>query len=101
MTKADLVRKITVETGIVRRDVAIVVDSLLEAIKDTMKKGNHIEIRLFGTFNLRIRKARIGRNPKTNDKVNVPKRVVPTFKFSKEFKTDILKNVKPDQISEK
>ena len=101
MTKADLAKIISTETGIVRKDVATVLDSLFYAIKESLKSKQHIEIRHFGTFNLKVRRARLGRNPKTNDKVNVPERVVPTFKFSKEFKTEILKNVQPDQLNEK
>lgn len=98
MTKADLVKEISSETGIIRKDVAIVVDSLLTTIKEKMKSGSHIEIRHFGTFKLKARKPRTGRNPKTNDTVPVPERVVPTFKFSREFKMDIVDNVKPDQL---
>jgi len=89
MTKADLVKIIANETGIIRKDVAIVVDTFLEAVKDSMKDGNHIEIRGFGTFKLKVRKPRIGRNPKTADKVPVPERVVPTFKFSRAFKDEV------------
>jgi len=100
MTKADLVKDISVETGIIRRDVAIVVDSLLSIIKEKMKEGNHIEIRHFGTYKLKVRKPRMGRNPKTNAKVPVPERVVPTFKFSREFKMDIIGNVEPAKLEQ-
>ena len=89
MTKADLVKMISKETGILRKDVAIVVDSFFDAVEDTMKEGNHIEIRGFGTFKLKVRKPRTGRNPKTNEKVPVPKRVVPVFKFSPAFKKEV------------
>ncbi|HHE38228.1 MAG TPA: integration host factor subunit beta [Candidatus Cloacimonetes bacterium] len=89
MTKADLVRLVSAETGIIRKDVALAVDAFLESIKDSMKDGKHIEIRGFGTFKLKLRKERIGRNPKTEEKVTVPKRVVPTFKFSRAFKDDV------------
>ncbi|MFC1887312.1 HU family DNA-binding protein [Candidatus Cloacimonadota bacterium] len=89
MTKADLVRKVSEETGIIRKDVALAVDAFLEAVKDSMKEGKHIEIRGFGTFKLKVRKERIGRNPKTEEKVKVPSRVVPTFKFSRAFKEDV------------
>jgi len=89
MTKADLVRNVSAETGIIRKDVALAVDAFLEAIKDSMKDGKHIEIRGFGTFKLKVRKERIGRNPKTEEKVKVPSRVVPTFKFSRAFKEDV------------
>jgi len=89
MTKADLVRNVSTETGIIRKDVALAVDAFLEAVKDAMKDGKHIEIRGFGTFKLKVRKERIGRNPKTEEKVKVPSRVVPTFKFSRAFKEDV------------
>ena len=89
MTKADLVRKVSEETGIIRKDVALAVDAFLEAVKDSMKEGKHIEIRGFGTFKLKERKSRIGRNPKTDEKVEVPARIVPTFKFSRAFKEEV------------
>ena len=87
MTKADLVKIISENTGIIRKDVAVVVDALFYAIKDSMAKGNHIEIRGFGTFKLKTRKPRVGRNPKTDQKVPVPARTVPTFKFPANSKT--------------
>ena len=89
MTKADLVRIVSAETGIIRKDVALAVDAFLDAIKDSLKDNRHIEIRGFGTFKLKDRKARIGRNPKTEEKVTVPARVVPTFKFSRAFKDEV------------
>ncbi len=89
MTKADLVRVVSAETGIIRKDVALAIDAFLESVKESMKEGKHIEIRGFGTFKLKVRKARIGRNPKTEKKVDVPSRVVPTFKFSRAFKEEV------------
>ena len=89
MTKADLVRAVSAETGIIRKDVSLAVDAFLDSIKDAMKDGKHIEIRGFGTFKLKVRKERIGRNPKTEEKVKVPSRVVPTFKFSRAFKDEV------------
>ncbi len=90
MTKADLVKIVSENTGIIRKDVAAVVDTLLNSIKDSLIDGNHIEIRGFGTFKLKVRKPRVGRNPKTDEKVPVPQRTVPTFKFSKEFKDSVI-----------
>ena len=90
MTKADLVKIISENTGIIRKDVAVVVDALLKSIKDSMFDGNHIEIRGFGTFKLKTRKPRVGRNPKTDEKVPVPQRTVPTFKFSRDFKVSVV-----------
>ncbi|MBN1949159.1 MAG: integration host factor subunit beta [Candidatus Cloacimonetes bacterium] len=98
MTKADLVRNVSTETGIIRKDVALAVDAFLEAIKDSMKEGKHIEIRGFGTFKLKSRKERIGRNPKTEEKVKVPSRVVPTFKFSRAFKEEVDNSNQPEHL---
>ena len=58
MTKADLVRIVSDDTGIVRKDVSLAVDAFLEAVRDTLKEGKHIEIRGFGTYKLKTRKAR-------------------------------------------
>jgi len=90
MTKADLVKIISENTGIIRKDVAVVVDALLQSIKDSLAQGKHIEVRGFGTFKLKTRKPRVGRNPKTDEKVPVPERTVPTFKFSREFKGNVV-----------
>lgn len=90
MTKADLVKIISEDTGIIRKDVAVVVDAFLQSVKDSMMQGRHIEIRGFGTFKLKTRKPRMGRNPKTDEKVPVPARTVPTFKFSREFKVAVI-----------
>ncbi len=90
MTKADLVKEISENTGIIRKDVAVVVDALFQGIKDILAEGHHIEIRGFGTFRLKTRKPRMGRNPKTDEKVPVPERTVPTFKFSREFKNSVV-----------
>jgi nucleoid DNA-binding protein len=86
MTKADLVKRVAEDTGYIRKDVALMIDAFLQAVKDTLAEGHHIEIRGFGTFKLKTRKARMGRNPKTNVKVPVEARTVPTFKFSREIK---------------
>jgi len=59
-------------------------------VKDSMIQGHHIEVRGFGTFKLKTRKPRVGRNPKTDEKVPVPARTVPTFKFSREFQNAVI-----------
>lgn len=94
MTKADLVKIIANETGIIRKDVSVIVDSFFSTTKDCLKAGNHIEIRGFGTFKLKQRKPRTGRNPRTDATIPVPERTVPTFKFSREFKNEIIDTFK-------
>ncbi|HPY96052.1 MAG TPA: HU family DNA-binding protein [Candidatus Cloacimonadota bacterium] len=90
MTKADLVKRVAQDTGMLRREVAQIVDSFLITVKEVLKDGEHIEIRGFGTFDTKMRKPRMGRNPKTEEKVPVPARRVPTFKYSRGFKVEIL-----------
>lgn len=91
MTKADLVEGVASKTGLTKTDVAVVVDTFLDAIKDALEGGKNIEIRGFGTFKVKLRKARKARNPRTGDEVPVPDRKVPVFKPSNEFKALIIK----------
>ena len=84
MTKADLVEICAEKTGLTRTDVAVTVDASLEA-------GKNIEIRGFGTFKVKLRKARKARNPRTGEEVPVPDRKVPVFKPSNEFKNLIVR----------
>jgi nucleoid DNA-binding protein len=91
MTKADLVETVVEKTGLTRTDVAVVVDKFLGTIKEALESGNNIEIRGFGTFKIKQRKARKARNPRTGEEVAVPDRKVPVFKPSNEFKAIITK----------
>lgn len=91
MTKADLVEKVAEKTGLTRTDVAVIVDNFLATIKKSLETGHNIEIRGFGTFKIKLRKARKARNPRTGDVVPVPDRKVPVFKPSNEFKNLITK----------
>lgn len=91
MTKADLVEQVAeaIGPGITKKDCALVVDGLLNAIKEALTDHHHIEIRGFGTFKVRERKARMARNPRTGDRVHVPSRTVPVFKPSKEMRAQV------------
>lgn len=89
MTKADLVDKVTALGDLTRRDGEIIVDTLFEAVIGALKSGDKIEIRGFGSFRTRQRNARVGRNPKTGDKVEVPAKRVPFFKPSKELRDTV------------
>jgi nucleoid DNA-binding protein len=91
MTKAELVEEVAEKTGLTRTDVAVVVDNFLEAVKKSLEGGSNIEIRGFGTFKVKLRKARKARNPRTGEEVPVPDRKVPVFKPSNEFKSLITK----------
>jgi nucleoid DNA-binding protein len=87
MTKADLVDRVAGKTDLTKRDVALVVEELLEAIKDALAQHKHIEIREFGTFKVKRRKASMKYNPRDrSQKVVVPEKMVPVFKPSKFLK---------------
>ena len=97
MTKADLVEQVAeaIGPGITKKDCALVVDGLLNAIKNAMADHEHIEIRGFGTFKVRERKTRMARNPRTGDPVEVAARPVPVFKPSKELRALVADESEP------
>ncbi|MEJ2678127.1 MAG: integration host factor subunit beta [Gemmatimonadota bacterium] len=91
MTKADLVEQVAeaIGPGVTKKDCALVVDGLLNAIKNALADQSNIEIRGFGTFKVRRRKSRVARNPRTGDRVEVPARSVPVFKPSKDLRQQV------------
>jgi integration host factor subunit beta len=86
MTKADLVEEVAKVTDLPRKESEIVVETIFENIIKALQSGDKIEIRGFGSFRTRQRQGRIGRNPKTGDRVEVPPKRIPFFKPSKELK---------------
>jgi integration host factor beta subunit len=86
MTKANLVDSVVEATGLPKKDVATIVDGFLESISRALEKGEHVEIRGFGSFKIKQAKARTARNPRSGETVQVPEKVVPFFKVSKELK---------------
>lgn len=86
MTKAELVDGVTASGDLTRRDGEIIVDTFFDGIIDAILSNDKVEIRGFGSFRIRQRNARTGRNPKTGDKVDVPAKRVPYFKPSKELR---------------
>jgi integration host factor subunit beta len=91
MTKADLVEQVAeaIGPGVTKKDCALVVDGFLNAVKLALAQGENIEIRGFGTFKVRERRARKARNPRTGDSVKVPSRHVPVFKPSKQLRSRV------------
>src|SRR6187401_306528 len=92
MTKRDLVMRISNETGLVQQDVLKVVQKTLDYISDAVTSGKKVELRNFGVFEVKIRKARIGRNPNAPETdVPIPARAVVKFKPGKEMREAVLK----------
>ncbi len=99
MTKADLVDEISGSTGISRQHTGIIVDQLLDAVCRALSEGRHLEIRGFGTFKVRERRARRARNPRSGTEVMVPAKLVPVFKPSKELKAHVLESAGTPQTA--
>ena len=86
MTKADLIEDISQAVEMTRKDSEVIVETIFESIVKSLRGGDKIEIRGFGSFRLRSRRMKEGRNPKTGATVAVPAKRVPFFKAGKELK---------------
>ena len=92
LTKRELVRRISIDTGLRQTQVFGVVQKCLDQISDVLAKGGKVEFRNFGVFEVRIRKARVGRNPNNPEKdVPIPSRSMVKFKAGKELRLGVLK----------
>ncbi|MGH9534436.1 MAG: HU family DNA-binding protein [Terriglobales bacterium] len=89
MTKADLIEEVAQAAEVTRKDGEKIVEAILDSIVQSLRAGDKIEIRGFGSFRTRQRQARLGRNPKTGESVPVPARRIPFFKPSKELKDGV------------
>lgn len=86
MTKAELIEEVSKVVEMTRKDSEIIVEAIFDSVVRSLKSNEKIEIRGFGSFRTRERQARIGRNPKTGARVEVPSKRIPYFKPSKELK---------------
>jgi integration host factor subunit beta len=86
MTKADLIEEVARVVEFTRKESEVIVEAIFDSIVKSLRESDKIEIRGFGSFRTRQRRARIGRNPKTGARVEVPAKRIPYFKPSKELK---------------
>ena len=86
MTKADLIDEVSRLAELTRKDSEVIVETIFDSVVRSLRVGDKIEIRGFGSFRTRQRKPRVGRNPKTGERVEVPAKKIPFFKPSKELK---------------
>ena len=98
MTKADLIEDVSQATEMSRKDSEVIVETIFESIVKSLRSGDKIEIRGFGSFRTRQRNSRTGRNPKTGARVDVPAKKIPYFKPSKELK-DLVNAPQPAVVS--
>ena len=90
MTKSKLINLLAAKfSQLVHKDAELSVKAILDVMSNSLKDNKRIEIRGFGSFSLNYRPPRIGRNPKTGEKVNVPEKNVPHFKAGKELRVRV------------
>ena len=88
MTKSDIIREVAEGTGLTKVEIEAVLDGIIKCISESMKRGERIDLRGFGSFIVKHRAARNARNPATREIVKLQERFIPAFKVSK-----ILKNL--------
>ena len=86
MTKAELVEEVSRVVGMTRKDSEVIVEAIFDSVVRSLHTGDEIEVRGFGSFRIRQRQPRVGRNPKTGTRVDVPSKKITYFKPSKELK---------------
>ena len=89
MIKSDIVNLVSDATGLTKLETETVLDGFLHSIISSLERGEKVEIRGFGSFIVKKRKAREARNPATNEKVVLKERFVPSFKVSKLLKKEV------------
>lgn len=90
MTKVELIQAVSERTEITKKDTAAVVDAVFEEITKALSRGERVQIVGFGTFEVRERAARRGRNPQTGEELNIAARRTPAFKAGKLLKDAVL-----------
>ena len=86
MNKTELVAAVAEKTGLTKKDAERIVNATLETITDTLTKGDKVQLSGFGIFDVKKREARVGRNPRTKESIQIPATKQPVFKASKTLK---------------
>lgn len=86
MTKAELVDNVADKVNLTKKQTEVIVNILFNSITEALSDGDKVELRGFGSFRIRARNPREGRNPKTGDTVHIPAKKVPFFKAGKELR---------------
>ena len=93
MTKSDIIDEVSKRTGLTKVEIEAVLDGIIVSISDSMKRGERVDIRGFGSFLVKHRNARDARNPATHEIVRLKERFVPAFKVSKILKENVNKSL--------
>lgn len=94
MTKADIVDRVAAGTGLTKLETEAIIEGFFKTVIESLMEGKGIEIRGFGSYKVKKKNSRYARNPKTGEQVFVPEHFVPSFKFSKEFKSMVNEGLK-------
>ncbi|MFQ5513128.1 MAG: integration host factor subunit beta [Myxococcota bacterium] len=98
MTKSDLIERVATRLPhISKKDTEIVVNTIFDSMTEALRRSDRIEIRGFGSFQVKVREAREGRNPKTGEEVRIPAKRTPFFKVGKELKERIDRTWREEQ----
>lgn len=89
MKKTDLIAEIAAKSGLSKKDAEKALTAVVETITETVAKGDKVQLVGFGSFELKCREARMGRNPKTKEAIEIPASRVPVFKAGKAFKDSV------------
>jgi DNA-binding protein HU-beta len=91
MNKTDLIAAVSVSAGLSKKDTERVLNAAIDAITANLAKGEKVQLSGFGTFEVKAREARVGRNPHTKESIEIPATNVPVFKASKALKDTVSK----------
>lgn len=91
MNKADLITSMAEKSGLTKKDAEKALKSFIDSVEETMEKGEKVQLVGFGTFEVRTRGERKGRNPRTMEEIAIPASKAPVFKAGKEFKDKVNK----------
>jgi len=86
MNKQELINKVAEKAGVTKKDAALVVNAFIDVVKDSLAKKNPVRIIGFGTFDVRKRAERKGRNPRSKQEIKIPARIVPVIRASSTLK---------------
>lgn len=86
MTKAELIEKVSERVDLAKKDTEVIVNTVFDSIASALSRNDKVELRGFGSFRMRKRNSREGRNPKTGDTVSIPAKKIPFFKPGKELR---------------
>ncbi|WP_209703199.1 HU family DNA-binding protein [Clostridium algifaecis] len=91
VNKSELIASISEKSKLTKKDAEAALKGFIQSVEETLENGDKVQLVGFGTFETRKRAARVGRNPRTKEEINIPESTVPVFKAGKEFKDKVNK----------